>query len=92
MLWPKKFHTRNLITKNNSPPPLRHKFSNGPPLTGDGCLRKPCFEKRSGLIIVESEMQENFPVECGILGFGIWNIALGIRNPTKDWNPESKFH
>ena len=43
-------------------------------------------------LIVESEMQENFPVESGILGFGIWNIALGIRNPTKDWNPESKFH
>ena len=24
-------------------------------------------------------------VEFGILGFG-------IRNPTKDWNPESQFH
>ena len=28
----------------------------------------------------------------GILGFGIRNTALGIRNPTNDWNPESKFH
>ena len=37
MLWPKKIHTRNLITKKNScgskillPPP--HNFSNGPSL------------------------------------------------------------
>ena len=26
------------------------------------------------------------------MGFGIWNTALGIQNPTKDWNLESKFH
>ena len=31
-------------------------------------------------------------VESGILGFGIRNTAQGIRNPTYDWNPESKFH
>ena len=43
-------------------------------------------------LLVESEMRENFPVEAGILGFGIWNMALGIRNPTNDWNPGSKFH
>ena len=30
-------------------------------------------------------------VESGILDFGIRNPALGIRNPTKDWNPESKL-
>ena len=102
MLWPKKTHTRNLITKKNScgskipHPPPRHNCSNGQSLTGDGCLREPCFEKRSGLIVfteliapyqgvripksgkfllVESEMRENFPVESGILGFGIWNMA-----------------
>ena len=28
-------------------------------------------------------------MESGILGFGIRNTA---RNPTNDWNPESKFH
>ena len=28
----------------------------------------------------------------GIPGFGIRNTAHGIRNPTNDWNPESKFH
>ena len=37
MLWPKKIHTRNLITKKNScgskiPLPSSHKFSNGPSL------------------------------------------------------------
>ena len=31
-------------------------------------------------------------VESGILGFGIWNTAQGIRNPTNDWNSESKVH
>ena len=26
------------------------------------------------------------------MGFGTRNVAQGNRNPTKDWNPESKFH
>ena len=43
----------------------------------------PC----KGIRIPESK---NFLlVESGILGFGIRNPALRIRNPTKDWNPES---
>lgn len=28
-------------------------------------------------------------LESGILGFGIQDTAQRIRNPTKDWNPES---
>ena len=28
----------------------------------------------------------------GILGFGFRNTAKEIRNPTNDWNPESKFY
>ena len=42
MLWPKKIHTRNLVTKKNScgskipPPPTPHNFSNGPSLIYDG--------------------------------------------------------
>ena len=28
----------------------------------------------------------------GNLGIGIRNRGRGIRNPTNDWNPESKFH
>ena len=31
-------------------------------------------------------------VESAIFGFGIQNRAQEIRNPTKDWNPESNFH
>ena len=31
-------------------------------------------------------------LEIGILVFGIRNSAQGIRNPTNDWNPESRFH
>ena len=31
-------------------------------------------------------MRELFLSESGILGFGIWNIAQGKRNPNKDWN------
>ena len=45
----------------------------------------PC----KGIRILEST---NFLlVESGILGFGIRNPALRIRNPTKDWNPESNL-
>ena len=31
-------------------------------------------------------MRELFLVESGILGFGIWNTAQGIRNPNNDGN------
>ena len=45
----------------------------------------PC----KGIRIPEST---NFlPLESGILGFGVRNPALRIRNPTKDWNPESNL-
>ena len=40
--------------------------------------------------ILESE--KFLLVETGILGSGIRKTAEGIRNPTYDWNPESKFH
>ena len=103
MLWPKKNsykefdNEKEFLRLENSPPSLPpNNFSNGQSLTGDGCLREPCFERRSGLIVfkeliapyqgvripkcgklllVESEMRENFPVESGIQGFGIWNMA-----------------
>ena len=38
------------------------------------------------------EYQRVLLVESGILGFGIRNTAQVIRNPTYDWNPESKLH
>ena len=48
-----------------------------------------CFAPCKGIRIPEST---NFLlVESGILGFGIQNPALRIRNPTKDWNPESNL-
>ena len=31
-------------------------------------------------------------MESGIPGFGIWNTAQGIWNPTNYWNSESKFY
>ena len=40
--------------------------------------------------ILESE--KFLLVETGILGSGMRKTAEGIRNPTYDWNPESKFH
>ena len=43
-------------------------------------------------LLVESRIWENLLVESGILGFGIRNTAQGIRKPSKDCNPESKFH
>ena len=38
------------------------------------------------------ESQKILSVESGILGFGIRNTTEGNQNPTKDCNPESKFH
>ena len=41
-----------------------------------------------------SSLGKNRPLfrECGIMSFGMRNTAQGIRNPTNDWNPESKFN
>ena len=30
-------------------------------------------------------------LESAILDFGFQNAVQGIRNPTNDWNPESRF-
>ena len=43
------------------------------------------FALRKGIQILECD--KILLVESGILGFGIRNTA---RNPTNDWNPESK--
>ena len=41
----------------------------------------------------ESGIREIFACGIrGILGFGFRNTAKEIRNPTNDWNPESKFY
>ena len=41
---------------------------------------------------MESGILPIFAVQSGILAFGIQNAAQGIRNQSKDWYPESKFH
>ena len=42
--------------------------------------------------ILNTDSGKFLPVESGILGFGIWNVAQGVQNLTKNWNPESQFH
>ena len=48
-----------------------------------------CVAPCKGIRIPESE--KIWLVKSGILGSGIRNTAQGIRNPTNDWNPESKI-
>ena len=43
-------------------------------------------------LLVESRIWENLVVKSGVMGFGIWKIIQGFRNPTINCNPESKFH
>ena len=43
-------------------------------------------------VIQISESAKFLRVESEILSFGICNWAQEVRNPAKDWNPESKFH
>ena len=65
---------------------LCNPFTSPPPITTHV---EPHLAPCKGIQILESR---NFLlVESGILGFGIRNPALRIRNPTKDWNPESNL-
>ena len=54
---------------------------------GKVCLWNPESGK---ILLVVSGIWKILLVESGILGFGIRNTAQGIRNPTNDWNPQSK--
>ena len=59
--------------------------------TEDISVMEPISKRnRKGIRILEPG--KFLLVESGILGFGIRNTAQGIRNPTNDWNPDSKFH
>ena len=65
--------------------------------TGAISLRMQQNEKRRQYFAACKRMRIPEPVksllvEAGILGFGIRNTSQAIRNPTNDWNPESKFH
>ena len=65
MLWPKKIHTRNLITKKNflrlenSPPP--HNFSNGPSLSNKHSAQ-PGVNK--------DQLEDLFNMVCNLTDFG----------------------
>ena len=50
------------------------------------------FRNQGKFLCLESVIRKTLLVESEILGFGIPNTAQGIRNPTIDWNPESKLH
>ena len=61
----------------------------------------PCKEiwipESGNFLLVESRIRNPesgnvLLVEFRILGLGNRNAAQGIRNPTNDCNPESKFH
>ena len=58
------------------------------------CVKEFEFRKpESGKFLVEeSSIQKFVLVKSRILGFGIRNTDLRIRNPTYDCNPESKVH
>ena len=94
MLWPKKNsykefdHEKQFLRLENPPPPPRHKFSNGPPLTGDGCLRKPCFEKRSGLIIF-TKLIAPYQGKSGFRNLGNFTLWNPKCRKIFLWNPES---
>ena len=48
----------------------------------------PCkgirIPKSVKFVLVECGIQQICALESGILGFGVWNTAQGIRNPTND--------
>ena len=93
--------TKTPSQKNDEPPPeswldmpatllpcsLEHPFIG---------LITPCkgirIPESGKFLVVGSWIPEKFA--CGILNSGLWNpdTTQGIWNPTKDWNPESRFH
>ena len=55
-------------------------------------VRESGFRNPGNFYIQNPESWKFLLVESGILGLGIRNTAVRIRNPTNNWNPESKFH
>ena len=52
------------------------------------------FEDKNPVLKIWLNLGLNFTLfrRNRAVGFWIWNTAQGTRNPTNDWNPESKFH
>ena len=74
MRWPKKIHTRNLITKNNScgskiplSPPPPHKSSNGPSLRGVvvGWFNN-YLSHRKQVVKYKMSISNKMTVKCGV--------------------------
>ena len=54
-------------------------------------VRESRFRNLRNMFLWNPESRKILLMESGILGFRIRNTAEGIRNPTNDWNLESKF-
>ena len=54
-------------------------------------VKESGFRNPGNFCIWNPESWKFLLVESGILGLGIRNTGLGIRNPTNNSNPESKF-
>ena len=55
-------------------------------------VKESGFQNPGNFCIWNPESWKFLLVESGILGLGIRNTGVGIRNPTNNSNPESKFH
>ena len=55
-------------------------------------LREYVFRNPNNFCLWNLQPGKILLMESGLLGFGIRNTAQGIRNPTDDWEAESKFH
>ena len=55
-------------------------------------VKESGFRNPENFFIWNPESWKFLLVESGILGLGIRNTGVGIRNPTNNSNPESKFH
>ena len=61
-------------------------------LTSPHSVRDPDSEMREIFVLGNSESRKILLEKSGILGSGIWSKVQRIRNPSNEWNPESKFH
>ena len=54
-------------------------------------VRKSGFRNSEHFCLWNPESGKILPMESAILGFRIRNTSQGVRNPSNDWNPESKL-
>ena len=61
-------------------------------MTSPHSVRDPDSEMREIFALWNPESGKILLEKSGILGSGIWSKVQGIRNPSNEWNPESRFH